>query len=176
MKNILFLMSVVALNGLFFTSCDKGDDEVNSKIVGIWRETHYADWYGGDAQYGKLEDFDWEAEKHEYAVDDAWFVKFKSDGIAWFYNGDGWDAHAQAWEWYINPYTYSLKGSTFILRGEGDEIDDEEGGTVVSLTDNTLVIEWCAIDGDGSVMEVFRDWYTKVSSLPDAAQKAELDL
>ncbi|MDR3137911.1 MAG: lipocalin family protein [Tannerellaceae bacterium] len=171
MKNLLSLMSTVVLSGLLFTSCDKGDDEVNSKIVGIWKVTHAAGWYGayGYEGDGKLEDFDWEANK-EPEGEYSGFMEFKSDGTAWSYEGDSIEG------WHKKSVTYTLKGSTLTLREEEDDEIYEiheiyvHTRTVVSLTDNTLVLERRYDEEDGTPYEAYRDWYMKVSSLPDAVE------
>jgi hypothetical protein len=159
-------MSTVVLSGLLFTSCDKGDDEVNSKIVGIWKATHTAHWYN-NGYYGKLEDFDWEANK--YPEGDSEFMEFKSDGTAWEY----YEGYRDQWyKWSLGSYT--LKGSTLTLRGEGDGGIYEETSTVVSLTNNTLVLEDRYDEEDGTPYEAYRYWYTK-SPLPDAAKNAVIE-
>jgi hypothetical protein len=169
MKKFLFLMSAVALSGLFFTSCDKGDDEVNSKLVGVWKNTHYADWYEGMPNAGKLEDFDWEANKFSVG-DDEDFTEFKSDGTVWNYRG--YTSSNGEEVWYKYQATYSFKGSTLTLREEEEDGDiDVETYTIVNLTDNILMVE----QGSEDEGEVYREWFTKVSSLPDAAKNAELD-
>lgn len=127
-----------------FTACSSSDDEspsaetIKENIIGMWQTTHVSGWAYDDTEDENLIKVDQEVtEDSKYARR----ILFKGDGSCYsFFYGKS----SEQWISLSNYFTYDISGNKIILYFK-NEVD--ETYTVLSLTDDTLVLQITMEDG-----------------------------
>ncbi|MDD7250807.1 MAG: lipocalin family protein [Prevotellaceae bacterium] len=151
------LLMLLTIGMLAFASCSDDDDapseqEVKEHIVGTWQSTHISGYWYDDNDDNSIVKVDRElksAEQHRiHILQDGSFYEFRYSTFtsSWYPEGDS--------------QNYTISENKFIVTKKYGSLSSKYVYTIISISDNTLVLGGCLDEGS---KYTYRLTYKRVS-------------